>query len=126
VVIDPKAFTISQPKQTWKDWMRQKNRHYSTGKFYKKSHQFLLGLYTASLFLVYPLFIASMVFYDWRWPLIPFVIRLGVVAFIWKMTMKRLGEEDLFASFILWDIWLFFYYIIFAPAVWKRPKKSWN
>lgn len=126
VVIDPKAFTISQPKQTWKDWMRQKNRHYSTGKFYKKSHQLLLGLYTASLFLVYPLFIASMVFFDWRWSLIPFVIRLVVVAFTWKKTMKRLGEEDLFGAFLFWDIWLFFYYIIFAPAVWKRPKKSWN
>lgn len=126
VVLDPNAFTISQPKQTWKEWMRQKNRHYSTGKFYKKSHQFLLGLYTASLFLVYPLFIASMIFFDWRWPLIPFAIRLIAVAVNWKRTMKRLGEEDLFPLFIFWDIWLFFYYILFAPAVWKRPRKSWK
>jgi cellulose synthase/poly-beta-1,6-N-acetylglucosamine synthase-like glycosyltransferase len=126
VVLDPEAFTISQPKQTWRDWMRQKNRHYSTGKYYKKSHQFLLGLYTASLFLVYPLFIASMILYDWRWPLIPFGIRLIVVAITWKKTMKRLGEEDLFSAFLFWDLWLFFYYILFAPAVWKRPRKSWK
>jgi cellulose synthase/poly-beta-1,6-N-acetylglucosamine synthase-like glycosyltransferase len=126
VVLDSNAFTISQPKQTWKDWMRQKNRHYSTGKFYKTSHKFLLGLYTASLFLVYPLFIASMICFDWRWALIPFVVRLIVVAITWKKTMKRLGEEDLFAAFLLWDIWLFIYYIIFAPAVWKRPRKAWN
>src|SRR5437868_4035888 len=33
VVIDPEAFTISRPKRTWKEWMKQKNRHYSTGKF---------------------------------------------------------------------------------------------
>jgi len=126
VVLDPKAFTISQPKETWKDWMRQKNRHYTTGKFYKTSHKFLLGMYTASLFLVYPLFIASMIFFDWRWTLIPFVLRLLVQIPIWKKTMKRLGEDDLFGSFLLWDIWLFIYYIIFAPAVWKRPKKSWK
>jgi hypothetical protein len=126
VVLDPAAFTISQPKETWKDWMRQKNRHYSTGKFYKKSHQLLLGMYTASLFLVYPLFIASMFLYDWRWTLIPFVLRLLIQASVWKKTMKRLGEEDLFTFFFLWDVWLFFYYILFAPAVWKKPRKSWK
>ncbi len=66
VVIDSQAFTVSKPKQTWKDWMRQKNRHYSTGKFYKTSHKFLLGLYTASFILYYPLFITSLFLFDWR------------------------------------------------------------
>ena len=48
VVLDPDAFTLSLPKETWKEWMQQKRRHYSTGKFYKASHKFLLGLYTFS------------------------------------------------------------------------------
>ena len=37
IVVDPEAFTLSKPKQTWKDWRRQKDRHYSTGKFFIKS-----------------------------------------------------------------------------------------
>ena len=78
IVLDPEAFTFSAPKQTWKDWMRQKARHYSTGKYYKRSHKFLLGLYAASLALFYPLFIASVIFFDWRWSLIPFFIRLCI------------------------------------------------
>jgi len=126
VVIDPEAFTISQPRQTWKDWMRQKNRHYTTGKFYKGSHKFLLGLYTASFFFFYPLFISSIIFFDWRWSLIPFGIRIITLAIVWNKTMKKLNEGDLFPAFLLWDIWMFFYYIIFAPALWKRPRKSWN
>ena len=126
VVLDPNAFTISQPKETWKEWMRQKNRHYTTGKYYKTSHKMLLGMYTASLFLIYPLFISSMIFFDWRWTLIPFALRLLIQIPIWKKTMKRLGEEDLFSSFMLWDVWLFVYYVIFAPAVWKRPRKRWK
>jgi glycosyltransferase involved in cell wall biosynthesis len=125
VVIDPEAFTLSKPKQSWKEWMRQKNRHYSTGKYYQKGVKWLLGLYTFSYFLFYPLFAAAMVFYDWRWPLIPLGLRLISLAFVWSKAMKRLGEKDLFAGFIFWDIWLFFYYIIFAPAVWKKPKKTW-
>ena len=62
VVIDPEAFTLSKPKRSWKEWKKQKNRHYSTGKFYKTSHQFLLGLYTTSYFLFYPLMAASIIF----------------------------------------------------------------
>ena len=126
VVLDPQAFTLSKPKQTWKDWMRQKNRHYSTGKFYRTSHKFLLGLYTLSIFLFYPFLIASIIFYDWRWSLIPFGVRLIVQAIIWKKAMKKLDESDLFSWFIFWDIWMFVYYIIFAPALWKKPKKTWN
>lgn len=125
IVMDPKAFTLSKPKQSWKEWMKQKNRHYSTGKFYKSSHQFLLGLYTVSFFFFYPLLAASIIFFDWRWSLIPLGVRIIVQGIIWKMTMKKLNEEDLFAAFIFWDIWMFFYYIIFAPALWKKPKKTW-
>src|SRR3954464_427457 len=64
VVMDPEAFTLSKPRQTWKDWMKQKNRHYTTGKFYKPSHKFLLGLYTGSFFLFYPLLATSLIFFD--------------------------------------------------------------
>lgn len=126
VVIDPEAFTLSKPKRTWKEWLKQKNRHYSTGKFYKSSHKFLLGLYTMSFFLFYPLLIASIIFFDWRWSLIPFVVRMITQGIIWSKAMKQLKEEDLFKAFFFWDIWMFLYYIIFAPALWKKPKKTWN
>ena len=125
VVIDPEAFTLSRPKQSWKEWRRQKNRHYSTGKFYKPAIKRLLGLYTLSFVLFYPLFVASLLLFDWRWSLIPLVLRWISLGTVWSKAMKKLGEKDLFAGFIFWDIWLFFYYILFAPAVWKKPKNAW-
>jgi glycosyltransferase involved in cell wall biosynthesis len=126
VVIDPEAFTLSQPKKTFKDWMRQKNRHYSTGKFYKTSHKFLLGLYTATHVLFYPLLIASLIFFDWRLALIPLVVKTVSQGIVLKKAMKKLQEEDLWKWFPLFDLWMFVYYIIFAPALWKKPRKSWN
>ena len=126
VVLEKEAFTFSAPKTTWKDWMRQKSRHYSTGKFYKPSHQLLLGLYTASFFLFYPLFIASLFLFDWRYAAGLYGLRLIVQGIIWQKAMKRLGEQDLFPLFPLWDVWLFFYYLIFAPSVYKKPRKTWN
>jgi glycosyltransferase involved in cell wall biosynthesis len=126
VVLDPDTFTLSAPKTTWKDWMRQKSRHYSTGKFYKTSHKILLGLYTFSFFFFYPLFVVSLFAFDWRYVLIPFGVRLLIQGFIWNKAMKKLGEGDLFPLFFFWDLWQFLYYIIFAPSLWKKPKKTWN
>jgi hypothetical protein len=126
VVLDPEAFTLSAPKQTWKDWKRQKSRHYSTGKFYKKGHQLLLGLYTATYFFFYPLFVLSLVFFDWRLALIPLGVRLLTVGIVWNKAMTRLRESDLFGWFLFWDVWMFFYYIIFATSLWKKPRKTWN
>jgi cellulose synthase/poly-beta-1,6-N-acetylglucosamine synthase-like glycosyltransferase len=126
VVLDPEAFTLSKPKQSWKEWKKQKNRHYTTGKFYKPAHKFLLGLYTASFIFFYPLLAASIIFFDWRWSLIPYGVRLGVQALVWSKSMKRLNEYDLFSWFFFWDFWLFIYYLIFFPALWRKPAKAWR
>jgi glycosyltransferase involved in cell wall biosynthesis len=126
IVIDPGAFTLSKPKQTWSDWMRQKNRHYSTGRYYKTEHRFLLGLYTASFILFYPLLVAAIIFFDWRLALALYIIRISCLAPVWHKAMKKLDESDLFPWFMFWDIWLFAYYLIFTPALWRKPKKTWN
>src|SRR5215831_3035536 len=65
IVIDPEAFTLSEPKKTFGDWIRQKNRHLSTGKYYKPVHKFYLGVYSFTHFLFYPLLIISLI-YNWK------------------------------------------------------------
>ena len=125
VVIDPDAITRSIPKTTWKGWLRQKSRHYTTAKYYKPKHKFFLGLYFATQFMFYPLVMASIIFYDWRWALIVFGLRLILQALVFWKSMKKMGEGDLWPWFILLDMWMFFYYIIFAPALWKRPLNKW-
>ncbi|MBL7736050.1 MAG: glycosyltransferase [Chitinophagaceae bacterium] len=126
VVIDPEAFTLSEPKKSFREWSRQKNRHYSTGRYYKRLHKFLLGLYAGSYFLFYPLFIACILLYDWRLACAVFLVRLISQGYIYYKAMAKLNEKDLFAWWWALDIWMFFYYLIFAPALWKKPRKTWN
>ncbi|TAG31212.1 MAG: glycosyltransferase [Sphingobacteriia bacterium] len=126
IEIDPDTFTLSEPKASWNDWMAQKYRHYSTGKYYKSIHKFLLGGYSFSLFLVYPLFILSMLFFNWQLAILFFSIRFIVQAWTYFKVMKKLGESDLFPWFLLLDIWMFFYYLFTIPAIWKAPRKNWN
>jgi glycosyltransferase involved in cell wall biosynthesis len=126
VVLDKASFTLSEPKKTWGAWLKQKNRHFSTGKFYKPLHRFLLALYAFTHFLFLPLFIASLIFFDWRIATAVFALRCGVQGVVWKKGMSRLDEPDLWPWYPLLDAWMFLYYLIFMPALWKRPKASWK
>lgn len=126
IVIDHEAITLSAPRKTFGEWWRQKNRHFTTAKFYKFSHRFLLGLFSLTHFLFYPLLILSAIFYDWRLALGIYAVRSITQAIIYKKAMQKLNEGDLFAWWWLLDIWMFIYYCIFAPALWKKPKKNWH
>ncbi len=126
VVIDKDATTLSIPRMTWSSWVKQKYRHYTTAKYYRPVHKFLLGLYTFSQFLFYPLLLASIIFYDWKLSLIVFGTRLIIQATVYFFSMKKLNEKDLWPYFLLLDIWMFFYYIIFARSLWQKPQRSWN
>ncbi|MEO7524427.1 MAG: glycosyltransferase [Ferruginibacter sp.] len=124
--IDKESFTISKPAATWKQWKTQKKRHYTTGKYYKPFHKFLLGLYAVSHFLFYPLLVSACLFYNWQYALIIFGIRLILQAIVYWKCLHKLGEKDLFPMFLLFDLWMFFYYFIFAPALVKKPKPTWK
>jgi glycosyltransferase involved in cell wall biosynthesis len=126
VVIDPDTFTLSEPKKTWADWSRQKSRHYSTGKYYKAKHRWLLGIYAVSHFLFYPLFIASLLCFSWKLALGIFMLRFISQGWLLYKSMYKLNEKDLWPWWWLLDIWMFFYYLIFAGSLWKKPRQTWN
>ena len=49
--MDPKTFTFSIAPPTWSEWIKQKERHYTTGRQYKMIHQCILSLFLASKWL---------------------------------------------------------------------------
>src|SRR6266487_4148358 len=126
VVIDKDAITLSQPKGSFGEWLRQKTRHYSTARYYKKGNKFLLAIYSLSQFFFYPLLVLAALFYSWQLSLIVFGVRFVLQSCIFFKAMKKLNEADLWPWFLFFDIWMFVYYIIFAPSLWKKPRVSWN
>lgn len=126
IVIDKEAITLSIPKKTWKQWYRQKKRHYSTAQYYKPQHKFLLALYATTQFLFYPLFILTIIFYSWQFAFLFLALRYLLLSIVYYFSMKKLNEKDLWPFFILFDLWLFFYYLIFAPSLWEKPRPTWN
>ncbi|GAC1585202.1 MAG: glycosyltransferase [Ginsengibacter sp.] len=126
IVIDKDAFTFSDPPLNWSQWKRQKNRHYSTSKYYKPLFKLLLGLYSLSQFLFYPLFLLSLLLSAWKLVTIMFISKLIIQGIIIYRSMNKLNEKDLFPYFIFLDIWMFFYYIIFLFALLRKPAGNWK
>jgi glycosyltransferase involved in cell wall biosynthesis len=126
VVLDADAFTYSHPPQTFAQWWKQKNRHYSTARFYKRRHQVLLGLFAFVQSTFYPLAIACAIFFDWRLVLGIYALKLLVQGTVWFKAMQRLKESDLFPWFWLLDIWLMLYYAMYSLATFKKPSSNWK
>ncbi len=126
IVVDPDAFTLSEPKKTFREWVKQKNRHHSTGKFYRGKQQWMLGIYSVTHFLFYPAFIISLIYFPWTWTLSVFGLRFLIQGIVYFKTMKKLNEIDLFPFWWLLDIWMTGYYLIFAPSLWKKPRMEWR
>ncbi|MCU7694443.1 glycosyltransferase [Haoranjiania flava] len=126
VVLDKDTFTLSEAKLTWKSWRKQKSRHYTTGKYYKPGIKFLLGMYSLSAFLVYPLLVLAAVYYNVWLALGVYALRMIFVAVTWRKVMHTLDEMDLWKWFLALDIWQFIYYFIFASTLFKKPARNWK
>ncbi|WP_344979596.1 glycosyltransferase [Compostibacter hankyongensis] len=127
VVIHREAFTYSEPQTSWGAWFRQKTRHMSTGRHYKFKHKLLLGLFTFTQFWFYPLLVLAL-FYRPFFLITLYILagRLLVQGLVYAGSLRKLGEKDLFLYCWLFDVLLFLYYIVFAPAVYFKPKMRWK
>ncbi|MCO5233603.1 MAG: glycosyltransferase [Chitinophagales bacterium] len=57
ICMEKSTYMYSQAPATWKQWWKQKTRHYTTGGMYSWPHQFLLGIFILTKISVYVLII---------------------------------------------------------------------
>ncbi|MEO8766013.1 MAG: glycosyltransferase [Ginsengibacter sp.] len=126
IVIDKDAFTLSGAPTSWKQWVVQKKRHYTTSKYYRKADKVLLGLYAFSHFCFYPLFFITLFIVSLKLSLIIFGARFIVQGIVLSRVTSKLDEKDLFPLYWFFDAWMIFYYLIFSTALFKRPGKTWK
>ena len=120
------SFTVSEPETDLHKWIWQKRRHISTSSYYKKTHQFLLGLFYLSQILFWVLSITLLIL-----KINPVItIFLIIIRFaIWYTTISRsaknLNEKDLIRfspiyeiSIIFIQLYIFIRNIISSPKQW--------
>jgi cellulose synthase/poly-beta-1,6-N-acetylglucosamine synthase-like glycosyltransferase len=126
VILSPTAFVYSQPKSSSRGYYRQKKRHLSTGSRYRWQHQLLLGLLSASHFGHYVLGLASILFHNLAIiVIINYLARIVVVSAVYLHTLRKLRDPSLIYWVPFFDALYIFYYLLFAPALFKT-KEPWT
>ncbi|HPI45049.1 MAG TPA: glycosyltransferase [Tenuifilaceae bacterium] len=105
------AHTLSVPRKTYSNWIRQKRRHTSTSKYYSSGIKLLLGLepFSRLLFflsatvlialLYFPYVVGSMV-------IVRMIVKLSII----KAVMKKLNEKKILLTSLLWDFYSLYFY----------------
>lgn len=119
VIFNKNAITFSEPKTTYKEWWRQKKRHFTTGNRYKKHQLLLLTLFPLSLVLFYISFIILI-----SLKIFPFYIlgmlcvKILIQILIFIRPFKIMGSRDL----ILLAPFLELIFLVLNPILISKSK----
>jgi glycosyltransferase involved in cell wall biosynthesis len=113
VCIGQDATTLSNPKNSWSDFMNQKLRHLFAGKHYKFSDKMILGLFMISWLLTWFLVLPVIFFAQPIWPLLfTFLLRWGLLVWLLHKASHRLGGQFEAWKTPLLDFIFPFYYLV--------------
>lgn len=124
ITLDPDTFVYTDGATDWSTYLRQKQRHLSTGTAYRFRHQFILGLLTLSHVIFY--LGGFMLLFSTDFAAYFFAGRLLVVVPIYGLILKKLKQVDLLILIPILDLLLLFYYIILSPAVLFNQTQKWK
>ena len=120
------SFTYSAAKSSWREWTAQKQRHLSTGKYYKPLLIVLLGFYACSHALMWLTFLLLLCTALWKTALYITGIRCLLYWAILAYTAGRLKEKKLIPFIPLFDFGWMIYNFAFAPYVLWKNKRQWK
>lgn len=117
IIIHPDTFVVSEPKRSWRGYYYQKSRHLTTGNRYKLSHQLLLGglagshvMHYLGVLILLPTAYAPAV-------ILMFLVRMGVVLWMYARILKLLQDPALFGWIPLLDALFTCYYLFLSPVL---------
>lgn len=126
IVCDADAFTTSPAKNNVRDWLLQKQRHMSTGKYYRMPVKMLLGMYGLSHAVLWLSLVLLLFTPMWVEALGAMACRCLVYYLFWWETAKRLQETKLKRWFLPADFgWMLYNFVLSPYIIWKN-KRQWK
>ena len=114
IVVSQNAHTVSEPKRTFKEWIRQKKRHFSTGGSYKLKHKIVLGLLQLSQLIFIALFVVLVINVRPVYLIVSlFVFRYCLQMLIFRLSANKIGGKDLILLSPFFEI----FFMIFNPIL---------
>lgn len=124
------AHTLTQSKTTWKDWIRQKRRHFSTSTLYKPWHQILLGTYGSTTLAFWPMMVFAA--FMTSGILFQIVLGIGLLRIIYQylvglMAARFLGNRDVVYLWPIYElVWSYTGTFLHIVNAWKGRPKGWK
>lgn len=125
--VNPRSFMYTLPPRNLKEWIRQKIRHYSTGRYYKAKHQLLLSLLNGShigFYILLALILAGKAFI--LFAILAWIVRILIQYVVIGRSMLKLGEGKSLVVLPILDIFHACYLLFFLPAVVINYKITWK
>lgn len=126
LVLDNSAHTVSSAKSNWADWIKQKQRHLSTGKLYMLLPKFLLGIYALVHTVTWLLFVGFLFTGFWQDALIAMGFRSLLYWALWGVVANRLKEKMPIILLPILDISWMLYNFAFSPYIIWKNKMQWK
>lgn len=124
IVYTKESHTISEPKATFSAWMKQKQRHYKTSKFYNTLPKVVLGTYGLAQPLFYVLFgLALWLTSHWQLVLIVAGAKLLLQYLVFVFSTLKLGSLRILWLLPLLELFTWFFQL-YALAMSKINKKQ--
>lgn len=126
--IEPKSFVQSKPENTFKSWIQQKRRHYTTAPFYKLKHQFMLGFQFFVKFMFWCFVLPTsfiLMFFGSHQPFIFIVTVLIIKQIISKPIFEKLRVKDLWLQSFKLEFQLVYLQLYIFSLNLVSPKQEW-
>lgn len=116
IVYTGESHTLSQPKLKFNDWVFQKKRHFTTGKYYKFVHKVLLVLLPFSTLTFYLLAVILTLLNIKTYTIVIvssfFIVRVTSQLIIFKKAMLKLKEKKLFLLSPFFEVIMIFFNVL--------------
>lgn len=130
ICLDKDATTWSKPKTSFQEWFKQKKRHLSTGRYYKKRDKVKLGLYGVSGLFFYVSLIVFLLFTQSSLSLYIasglYVLKTFFMVLAYYFAGKRFMDKKLYLFSPLFDLIIVFLNPLFAISNLFYKKNKWK
>ena len=124
IEIDPESFVYSIPQKSWKEWFKQKQRHYTTAPNYRLINKLFLGIFPVSMiFMLISFFILLFNYEWWLFTTALLVIRFVFYWLINGLLFKKFKSGDLILFYPIYEL-LHFFMMPFVYYSSERTDKS--
>ncbi len=127
VVCTPEAVTCSDAEKSWDGWVKQKQRHTSTGKYYREPGRTLLGIYAITHAGMWLSILVMSILCLWTpAALVLFAVRCVIAWLVFRLISRKTGERFTFFIWLAGDSGWMIYNFAFLPYISWKNKTNWK